>query len=95
MQSNINELIIKKLNDLGLTISTCESMTGGAVASNLVLVEHASKSFLGSLVTYHANAKMKLAKVDWELINKHGTATDLKNAKVYLASNNAYNSINH
>ena len=60
----INELIINKLNDLHLTISTCESMTGGAIASYLVLVEHASDSFLGSLVTYSKQAKVKLAGVD-------------------------------
>lgn len=75
MLNNINEQIIKKLNDLHLTISTCESMTGGAVASNLVLVEHASNSFLGSLVTYHANAKIKFAKVSDETISKFGTVS--------------------
>ncbi|XQP55158.1 MAG: CinA family protein [Mycoplasmoidaceae bacterium] len=75
MDNKINEQIIRKLNDLHLTISTCESMTGGAIASNLVLVEHASDSFLGSLVTYHANAKMKLAKVEPELIDKYGTVS--------------------
>lgn len=75
MLNKINEQIIKKLNDLHLTISTCESMTGGAVASNLVLVEHASNSFLGSLVTYHANAKKKFAKVSQETIDKFGTVS--------------------
>lgn len=75
MQAKINEQIIKKLNELNLTISTCESMTGGAVAANLVLVEHASNSFLGSLVTYHADAKRKFAKVDDEIIAKDGTVS--------------------
>lgn len=75
MQNKINEKIIKKLNDLHLTISTCESMTGGAVASNLVLVEHASDSFVGSLVTYHANAKKKLAKVSDDTIDQYGTVS--------------------
>lgn len=75
MQTNINEQIIKKLNDLHLTISTCESMTGGALAANLVLVEHASNSFLGSLVTYHADAKRKFAKVNEETIQRFGTVS--------------------
>ena len=75
MQARINEQIIKKLNELHLTISTCESMTGGSLAANLVLVEHASDSFLGSLVTYHANAKMKFAKVSKETIDAHGTVS--------------------
>lgn len=75
MQNKINEQIIKKLNDLHLTISTCESMTGGALAANLVLVEHASNSFLGSLVTYHADAKRKFAKVSDQIINDYGTVS--------------------
>lgn len=75
MQAKINEKIIKHLNDLHLTISTCESMTGGAVAANLVLVEHASNSFVGSLVTYHPSAKKKLAKVSQETIEQYGTVS--------------------
>ncbi|MCQ2748107.1 MAG: CinA family protein [Mycoplasmoidaceae bacterium] len=75
MLNKINEQIIKKLNELHLTLSTCESMTGGAVAANLVLVEHASKVFIGSLVTYHADAKMKFAKVSKELIDRYGTVS--------------------
>lgn len=75
MLNKVNEQIIKKLNELHLTIATCESMTGGALASNLVLVEHASQSFLGSLVTYHANAKMKFAKVNKETVDKYGTVS--------------------
>lgn len=72
---NINELIVNKLNELNLTISTCESITGGAVASSLVMVEHASNCFLGSLVTYHANAKMNLAKVSKQTIDQYGTVS--------------------
>ena len=75
MANKINEQIINKLNELHLTISTCESMTGGAVAANLVLVEHASNSFLGSMVTYHADAKKKLAKVNEQTINQYGTVS--------------------
>lgn len=73
MTIKINEQIITKLNDLHLTISTCESMTGGAIASNLVICENASKSFLGSFVTYHQNTKIKFANVNVETIKEFGT----------------------
>ena len=69
----INELIVNKLNELNLTISTCESMTGGALASSLVMSEHASNSFLGSLVTYSPNSKIKFAKVSEQTIKEFGT----------------------
>lgn len=70
-----NELIVKKLNELGLSIATCESITGGALCSNLVLVEHASNSVFGSLVTYATDAKLNLAKVPAEIINDYGTVS--------------------
>ena len=73
--TKINENIIKKLNQLCLTISTCESITGGAVASNLVLVENASKCFLGGLITYHSQTKIKLANVSLETIKQFGTVS--------------------
>ena len=73
--TKINENIIKKLNQLCLTISTCESITGGAVASNLVLVENASKCFLGGLITYHTQTKIKLANVSLETIKQFGTVS--------------------
>ncbi|XQP55630.1 MAG: CinA family protein [Mycoplasmoidaceae bacterium] len=75
MLNNINAKIVNKLNELHLTISTCESMTGGAVGANLVLVEHASNCFLGSMTTYHANAKKKLAKVSQDIIDQYGTVS--------------------
>ncbi|MCQ3907943.1 MAG: nicotinamide-nucleotide amidohydrolase family protein [Mycoplasmoidaceae bacterium] len=75
MTTKFNEQIIKKLNELHLTITTCESMTGGALASNLVLVEHASNCFLGSMITYSAKSKIKLAKVRKETIDQYGTVS--------------------
>lgn len=87
----VNELIVKKLNEIGLTISTCESMTGGAVGANLVLVEHASKCFYGSLVTYATKSKIKLAKVDPELIAEHGTVSIKCAHKMALGAQNAFN----
>ena len=75
MIAKINENIIKKLNQLCLTISTCESITGGAVASNLVVVENASKCFLGGLITYHSQTKTKFANVSLETIKQFGTVS--------------------
>lgn len=75
MITKINENIIKKLNQLNLTVSTCESMTGGAVASNLVLVENASKCFLGGMITYHPSTKIKFVNVSLETIKEFGTVS--------------------
>ena len=75
MITKINENIVKKLNQLHLTLSTCESITGGAVASNLVLVENASKCFLGGFITYHPSLKRKFVNVCDETIKEFGTVS--------------------
>ena len=69
----INEQIIKKLNDLQLTIATCESMTGGLLANKLVEIEHASKVFLGGFVSYSKKSKINIVGVDEKIIDKCGT----------------------
>lgn len=71
----INEAIVKQLNSLNLTISTCESMTGGMVANSLVQVENASKCFIGGFVSYSAFSKAKFAKVKQETIDQYGTVS--------------------
>lgn len=71
----INEAIVKHLNSLNLTISTCESMTGGMVANSLVQVENASKCFVGGFVSYSAFAKTKFARVSEITIDRYGTVS--------------------
>ncbi len=71
----INQQIVNKLNSLNLTISTCESMTGGMVANSLVQAENASKCFLGGFVSYSAFSKNKFAKVSQKTIETYGTVS--------------------
>jgi len=73
--SKINQEVVEKLIDLKLTISTCESMTGGLLSNNLVQIEHASQTFKGGLVTYSDESKIKFAKVEKEIIDKYGTVS--------------------
>ena len=65
---NNNKILINRLIELQLTISTCESMTGGMLSSSLVDVEHSSQTYLGSLITYSKKSKIEIAKIDKYII---------------------------
>lgn len=72
MKSIFNELI-SYLKDKKLTIATAESLTGGMLASSLVDIPGASKSFKEGFVTYCDEAKIRSLDVPAETIQKHGS----------------------
>ena len=51
------EELVKKLKEKKMTISSCESLTGGLFASSLVSVSGASSVFVGGYVTYMDQSK--------------------------------------
>lgn len=62
--------IIVRLNDNGMTISTMESCTGGALASLITDVSGASSVFKYGAVTYSNEYKIKMG-VSSEVIDKY------------------------
>ena len=65
-----NKLINKKL-----TISVAESCTGGLLASNLTKLANSSKYFQMGLITYSNEAKIKILKVNRNIIKKYGAVS--------------------
>ena len=59
----------------GLTVGTCESLTGGMICSTLVDVPGASKVVRGGLITYQTDTKTLLADVDAALIAEKGVVS--------------------
>ena len=62
--------IIEKLTELGKTISTMESCTGGGVSNAITNVEGASEVFKYGAVTYSNEFKIKMG-VSEEVISKY------------------------
>lgn len=62
--------IVNRLIELGKTISTMESCTGGAVANAITNVEGASSVLKFSAVTYSNEYKIKMG-VSEDIINKY------------------------
>jgi len=70
MKSLIKLLIKKKIK-----ISVAESCTGGLLASTITSISGASKIFDLGLVTYSNQAKIKILRVNKNIIRKYGAVS--------------------
>ena len=70
MKTLIRILIKKKLK-----ISFAESCTGGLLSSKITSISGASKIFNLGLVTYSNQAKIKVLKINKNIIRKHGAVS--------------------
>ena len=68
---NLIRLLIKKK----LKISFVESCTGGLLASTITSISGASKIFNLGLITYSNQAKIKILKVNKNIIRKYGAVS--------------------
>ena len=66
----------KNLINKKLTISVAESCTGGLLAHNLTKIANSSKYFQLGLTTYSNQAKIKILKVNKNIIQKHGAVSN-------------------
>ena len=64
--------LIQSLESKGLFLAVAESLTGGALCSELVSVPGASKVILGSIVAYQTGLKSSALGVSAELLAKVG-----------------------
>ena len=69
------KILHKKLIHKKLTISVAESCTGGLLANNLTKLANSSKYFQMGLTTYSNDAKIKILKVNKNIIKKYGAVS--------------------
>ncbi len=67
--------LIKLLTRKKLKISVAESCTGGLLASSITSISGASKVFNLGLVTYSNQAKIKVLKVNKNIIKENGAVS--------------------
>ena len=68
--------IHKKLIKKKLTISVAESCTGGLLAHNLTKLANSSKYFHMGLTTYSNKAKIKILRINKNIIRKYGAVSN-------------------
>ena len=67
--------LVKKLIQKKLKISFAESCTGGMLASTVTSVDGASKVFNLGLITYSNQVKIKILKINKDIIQKYGAVS--------------------
>ena len=67
--------LIRILTKKKLKISFAESCTGGLLASSITSISGASKVFNLGLVTYSNQAKIKVLKINKDIIKKYGAVS--------------------
>lgn len=72
---DIEQRIGIRLRELGATISTAESCTGGAIAQFITSVPGSSTYFKGSVVAYANEVKNSVLGVDMSLLKTHGAVS--------------------
>jgi PncC family amidohydrolase len=76
MDKSLEARIGEGLQGLGRTVSTAESCTGGLVGSRLTDVAGSSAYFLGGIVAYSNDAKVKLLGVRRETLAGYGAVSE-------------------
>ena len=72
----LSKRIIFTLKKKKIKISVAESCTGGLLASSITSISGASKVFNSGLVTYSNQAKIKILKVNKNIIKKYGAVSN-------------------
>ena len=69
--------LVKCLLELNITISSCESFTGGLFASSLSSFAGISQVYKGSIITYQNEVNENVLGIDHELIEKYGSVSEI------------------
>ena len=72
---SIEALIGKQLTEIGATLATAESCTGGLIAERFTANPGASKYFKGSIVSYTKETKINVLKVSEAIIDAHSVVS--------------------
>jgi len=74
-ERSIQELVLQRCREQGLTLATAESCTGGLVAARLTDVPGSSDVFRGAVVAYANDIKEQELGVSAELLEEHGAVS--------------------
>ncbi len=74
--NTLSSTIVESLKSKGESLSVAESITGGALTSEIVSVPGASHILKGSIVAYSVEIKMRELSVPQELIDRAGVVSE-------------------
>ncbi len=68
--------VVKRLKRKKMTLATAESITGGGLGAAITSVPGASDVFLGGLITYSDQSKIKFLKIAKRILTKHTAVSE-------------------
>ena len=71
----LSQNVVNLLKKKNLKISFAESCTGGLLSSTITSINGSSKVFTPGLVTYSNQAKIKVLKINKNIIRKYGAVS--------------------
>jgi nicotinamide-nucleotide amidase len=74
-ETDVAESLVNELERTNATLATAESCTGGLIAARLTEISGVSAYFLGGVVSYSNEAKVKFLNVPPELLKAHGAVS--------------------
>lgn len=74
--NTLEQVVLRLLNDRGLSVATAESCTGGLLSKRLTDSPGSSSVFLGGVVSYANEAKSKLLAVPASLLQEKGAVSE-------------------
>lgn len=72
---NLSQQLGAKLLELGWTVTTAESCTGGGISAAITDIAGSSAYFERSFITYSNQAKAQMLGVDMAMIESHGAVS--------------------
>lgn len=67
--------LLCRLSELGITLGSCESLTGGLFGATICSIPGASNVYKGGLITYTPETKNALAGVSFSTIEENGVVS--------------------
>lgn len=72
----LSQAILEKLKSSSKTLATAESCTGGFIAKEITSIPGSSKSYLGGVVPYSNDLKVKILGVNPETLHQFGAVSE-------------------
>ena len=75
-QDNLSQILTEKLNEIGKTIATAESCTGGNIAHQITTNAGVSSIYKGTVVAYANQAKQDILGVNEQALTQFGAVSE-------------------
>jgi nicotinamide-nucleotide amidase len=73
---NVAKVLLRLLKEKGLTLSTAESCTGGLIGKELTDIPGSSSVFMGGIIAYSNDVKVRILRVPQNILEKHGAVSE-------------------